>query len=96
MLPPGSDNGACACGITELEVLYSARSAADRTRVKAALDAHHVRCPMPDGVYRRSRVVQEQLPRVNTAARAPPTSWWLPPPKNQDELERGSVMAKSA
>ncbi|WP_327312967.1 PIN domain nuclease [Streptomyces sp. NBC_01235] len=49
------------CDITELEVLYSARSAADRTRVRAALDAHYVWCPMPDGVYRRSRVVQEQL-----------------------------------
>ncbi|WP_406176594.1 PIN domain nuclease [Streptomyces canus] len=49
------------CDITELEVLYSARSAADRTRLKAALDAHYVWCPMPDGIYRRSRIVQEQL-----------------------------------
>ena len=49
------------CDITELEVLYSARSAADRTRLKAALDAHYAWCPMPDGIYRRSRIVQEQL-----------------------------------
>ncbi|MDX3530067.1 PIN domain nuclease [Streptomyces sp. ID05-39B] len=49
------------CDITELEVLYSARSAADRARLKAALDAHYVWCPMPDGIYRRSRIVQEQL-----------------------------------
>ncbi|MGW7546001.1 PIN domain-containing protein [Streptomyces sp. NPDC054770] len=49
------------CDITELEVLYSARSAADRTRLKAALDVHYAWCPMPDGVYRRSRIVQEQL-----------------------------------
>lgn len=49
------------CDITELEVLYSARSAEDRARLKAALDAHYVWCPMPDGIYRRSRVVQEQL-----------------------------------
>ena len=49
------------CDITELEVLYSARSAADRARLKAALDAHYVWCPMPDGTYRRSRIVQEQL-----------------------------------
>ncbi|MFE7900034.1 PIN domain nuclease [Streptomyces sp. NPDC057424] len=49
------------CDITELEVLHSARSSAGRTRLKAALDAHYVRCPMPDGIYRRSRVVQEQL-----------------------------------
>ncbi|WP_328782929.1 PIN domain nuclease [Streptomyces canus] len=49
------------CDITELEVLYSARSAQDRARLKAALDAHYAWCPMPDGVYRRSRIVQEQL-----------------------------------
>ncbi|MEV4915685.1 PIN domain nuclease [Streptomyces tirandamycinicus] len=49
------------CDITELEVLYSARSAADRARLKEALDAHYVWCPIPDGVYRRSLVVQEQL-----------------------------------
>ncbi|KAK1178964.1 PIN domain nuclease [Streptomyces sp. NBS 14/10] len=49
------------CDITELEVLYSARSAPDRTRLKAALDAHYAWCPIPEGVYRRSRVVQEQL-----------------------------------
>ncbi|MFJ4198616.1 PIN domain nuclease [Streptomyces sviceus] len=49
------------CDITELEVLYSARSAADRARLKAALDAHYVWCPMPDGIHRRSRIVQEQL-----------------------------------
>lgn len=49
------------CDLTELEVLYSARSAADCTRLKAALDAHYTWCPMPDGVYRRSRIVQEQL-----------------------------------
>ncbi|MBX9364315.1 PIN domain-containing protein [Streptomyces sp. WAC04114] len=49
------------CDLTELEVLYSARSSADRARLKAALDAHYVWCPMPDGIYRRSRVIQEQL-----------------------------------
>ncbi|MFE8986790.1 PIN domain nuclease [Streptomyces collinus] len=49
------------CDITELEVLYSARSSADRARLKAALEAHYVWCPMPDGIFRRSRVVQEQL-----------------------------------
>ncbi|MFJ9706058.1 PIN domain nuclease [Streptomyces sp. NPDC101234] len=49
------------CDLTELKVLHSARSATDRTRAKAALDAHYTWCPMPDGVYRRSRIVQEQL-----------------------------------
>jgi predicted nucleic acid-binding protein len=49
------------CDITELEILYSARSTADRARLKAAFDAHYTWCPMPEGIYRRSRVVQEQL-----------------------------------
>jgi predicted nucleic acid-binding protein len=49
------------CDLPELEVLHSARSTADRARLKAALDAHYTWCPMPDGVYRRSRTVQEQL-----------------------------------
>lgn len=49
------------CDLTELEVLHSARSATDRTRLKAALDPHYARRPMPDGVYRRSRIGQEQL-----------------------------------
>ncbi|MGW1780249.1 PIN domain-containing protein [Streptomyces sp. NPDC002143] len=49
------------CDITELEILYSARSLADRTRLKATLDATYAWCPVPDGVYRRSRVIQEQL-----------------------------------
>ncbi len=44
------------CDLTELEVLYSARSATDRTCLKAALDARYAWCPMPDGVYRRSRI----------------------------------------
>ncbi|MGW1617774.1 PIN domain-containing protein [Streptomyces sp. NPDC002172] len=49
------------CDVTELEILYSARSAADRALLKTALDAHYTWCPIPDGVYRRSRVIQEQL-----------------------------------
>ncbi|MBP8538243.1 PIN domain nuclease [Streptomyces sp. MK37H] len=49
------------CDVTEMEVLYSARSAADRTRLKASFDAHYVWCPMPDGIFRRARVVQKQL-----------------------------------
>jgi hypothetical protein len=49
------------CDITELEVLYSARSAADRERVQRTLNAHYTWCPMPDGIYRRARVVQQLL-----------------------------------
>jgi predicted nucleic acid-binding protein len=49
------------CDITEPEVLYSARSTTDRTCLKTALDTHCAWCPMPDGVYHRSRIPQEQL-----------------------------------
>jgi predicted nucleic acid-binding protein len=49
------------CDLTEPEDLYSARSATDHARLKSALDAHYAWCPIPDGVYRRSRVIQEQL-----------------------------------
>ncbi|MDX2677011.1 hypothetical protein [Streptomyces soliscabiei] len=33
--------------------------------MKAALDAAYAWCPVPDGVYRRSRIVQEQLTALN-------------------------------
>ncbi|MDT0542335.1 PIN domain nuclease [Streptomyces lonegramiae] len=49
------------CDITELEVLYSARAAADRERVKRTLNAHYTWCPTPEGIYRRARVIQELL-----------------------------------
>ncbi|HEY9439462.1 MAG TPA: PIN domain nuclease [Streptomyces sp.] len=49
------------CDITELEVLYSARSATDRDRLKQAFDIHYTWCPMPDGIYRRAHAVQEQM-----------------------------------
>ncbi|WP_405730480.1 PIN domain nuclease [Streptomyces sp. NBC_01537] len=48
------------CDLTELELLYSARSAKDRKTVQERL-AQFAWCPMPEGVYRRARVVQEQL-----------------------------------
>ncbi|MER7818792.1 PIN domain nuclease [Streptomyces sp. NPDC096153] len=48
------------CDVTELEVLHSARPA-DRERVKRTLNAHCTWCPMPDGIRRRARVVQELL-----------------------------------
>ncbi|MCX4822956.1 PIN domain nuclease [Streptomyces sp. NBC_01142] len=49
------------CDFTELEVLYSARSPEDRKRMKSVLDVYYSWCPIPDGIYRRARVVQEQL-----------------------------------
>jgi predicted nucleic acid-binding protein len=48
------------CDLTELELLYSARSAKDRKTVQERL-SQFTWCPMPEGVYRRARVVQEQL-----------------------------------
>ncbi|MEU3597803.1 PIN domain nuclease [Streptomyces sp. NPDC006798] len=48
------------CDLTELEVMYSARSAEDRIRIRRQLD-QLAWCPVPDGIYRRARVVQEEL-----------------------------------
>ncbi|MFF3996341.1 PIN domain nuclease [Streptomyces cyaneofuscatus] len=48
------------CDLTELELLYSARSTKDRESIRERL-ALFTWCPMPDGVYRRARTVQEQL-----------------------------------
>ncbi|MFZ4270577.1 PIN domain nuclease [Streptomyces arboris] len=48
------------CDLTELELLYSARSTKDRESIREHL-ALFTWCPMPDGVYRRARTVQEQL-----------------------------------
>lgn len=49
------------CDLTELEVLCSARSATDRERMKNSLDSQYAWFPMPEGIYRRARVVQELL-----------------------------------
>lgn len=48
------------CDLTELELLYSARSTEDREAVQERLNLF-TWCPMPDGIYRRARVVQQQL-----------------------------------
>jgi len=48
------------CDLTEMELLYSARSAKDRKLVQELL-AQFTWCPMPEGIYRRARVVQEHL-----------------------------------
>ncbi|MFP8959606.1 PIN domain nuclease [Streptomyces nanhaiensis] len=48
------------CDLTELEVLYSARSEKDREAIQGRLN-QFTWCPMPDGVYRRARVVQRGL-----------------------------------
>ncbi|MEN8655060.1 PIN domain nuclease [Streptomyces sp. 21So2-11] len=48
------------CDLTELELLYSARSAKDREVVQERL-TRFAWCPMPDGIYQRARAIQEQL-----------------------------------
>lgn len=48
------------CDFTELEFLYSARSTADRKQLQVLLSRFGW-CPVPDGIYRRARVVQELL-----------------------------------
>ncbi|MFE0964143.1 PIN domain-containing protein [Streptomyces fungicidicus] len=48
------------CDLTELEVLYSARSEKDRENIQMRLN-QFTWCPMPDGIYRRARVVQREL-----------------------------------
>ncbi|GAA1356013.1 PIN domain nuclease [Streptomyces beijiangensis] len=48
------------CDLTELELLYSARSVKDRDIVRERL-SQFTWCPMPDGIYRRARNIQEQL-----------------------------------
>jgi hypothetical protein len=49
------------CDITELELLYSARSPAGRTALLRVLTSAYVWVPIPDGVYRRAREVQQLL-----------------------------------
>ncbi|MEU0577738.1 PIN domain nuclease [Streptomyces griseoincarnatus] len=48
------------CDLTELEVLCSARSAADRVALQERLN-QFTWYAMPDGIYRRARVVQREL-----------------------------------
>ncbi|KES06368.1 twitching motility protein PilT [Streptomyces toyocaensis] len=48
------------CDLTELEILYSVRSAKGREAVQERLN-QFTWCPMPDGIYRRARVVQGEL-----------------------------------
>lgn len=49
------------CEVTELEILYSARSLADRLDKEDLLAELFNRVPVPDGVYRRARAVQRML-----------------------------------
>ena len=49
------------CEITELEMLYSARSLADRLAKEDLFSRLFNRAPVPDGVYARAREVQRTL-----------------------------------
>ncbi|MGW6457767.1 PIN domain-containing protein [Streptomyces sp. NPDC055078] len=49
------------CDITEMEILYSARSLADRLAKEELLAELFNWVPVPDDVYRRARAVQRML-----------------------------------
>lgn len=49
------------CELTELEMLFSARSLLDRLENEALFAELFNSVPMPDGVYRRARAVQRML-----------------------------------
>ncbi|AXK33875.1 PIN domain nuclease [Streptomyces armeniacus] len=51
------------CDLTELEVLYSAKSFHDRAEKRQLLGRLFGWCPTPDGVERRAHTVQELLTR---------------------------------
>ncbi|RPK82239.1 PIN domain nuclease [Streptomyces sp. ADI98-10] len=49
------------CEITEIEVLRSARSSAHHQQMRQHLNGFYAWVPIPDGVYRRAREVQQLL-----------------------------------
>lgn len=49
------------CEITEIEVLRSARSSAHHRQMRQHLNGFYAWAPIPDGVYRRAREVQQVL-----------------------------------
>lgn len=49
------------CPVTELELLFTARSKADRVKLLSALERSYPWVLMPDSVYDRARQVQELL-----------------------------------
>ncbi|GAA3371783.1 PIN domain nuclease [Streptomyces sannanensis] len=49
------------CDITELEILFSAQSLADRLAKEGLLGELFNRTPVPDGVHQRARTVQRML-----------------------------------
>ncbi|MGW6270858.1 PIN domain-containing protein [Streptomyces sp. NPDC055060] len=49
------------CDVTELEFLYTARSAADRAIILRSLNLAYAWVPVPDSVYSRAREVQHAL-----------------------------------
>ncbi|MFJ3924791.1 PIN domain nuclease [Streptomyces sp. NPDC090022] len=49
------------CEVTELEILYSARSLGDRLEKEDLLAELFNWAPVPDGVYHRARAVQRML-----------------------------------
>jgi predicted nucleic acid-binding protein len=60
------------CPLTELEFLYSARSAADRTWLQRQLRDTYTWMEMPDRIYRRAAEVQAELTAQGTHRSAGP------------------------
>lgn len=49
------------CPVTELEILYSARSKADRDRIRARLRTAYTWVVCPDPIFTRASAVQDEL-----------------------------------
>ncbi|HEX7744947.1 MAG TPA: PIN domain nuclease [Micromonosporaceae bacterium] len=60
------------CPLTELEFLYSARSAADRRWLQTRLRDAYIWMEMPDRIYRRAAEVQAELTAQGTHRSAGP------------------------
>lgn len=62
VLVPLMDRGLVSiCGVTELELLFSARNIQERSRVKQQLDASFVPAREPDGLWTLASEIQEAL-----------------------------------
>ena len=93
------------CDLTELEVLHSARSAASRTRVKAALDAHYAWCPVDLSVAAAAEEAGltllhydrdfETIARTTGQPVTTPARRWVSKPFATDRPSHGQTSARS-
>jgi predicted nucleic acid-binding protein len=62
VLVPLLDRGLVSiCGVTELELLFSARNIQERSRMKQQIDASFVQAREPDGLWALASEIQEAL-----------------------------------